>query len=201
MAITKIKKLVLTALFMAIILLQTQIPFLGYIPLGAVAVGVFATIIQFTIAIATIILGTKSGIIIGGFFGIISFIRAWSNPGSIGALIFQNPFTAIGARIMIAIIIGWFAKRYLINSPQNQLFFKLSLAGLLAAFVNTASVVMTTWLGFNVMHTTYNGIPNSNLFHWLLISVVGFNGIAEMLVGMIYVPLITQPLLKHIKNS
>lgn len=196
MATTKTKKLVLTALFMAIILLQTQVPFLGYIPLGAVVVGVSATIIQFTVAIATIILGTKQGMLIGGFFGLISFIRAWTNPISIGALMFQNPLTAIGSRIMIAIVIGWFAKHYLLQKKTN-LFLKLSMAGFLAAFVNTFFVVLMTWLGFNVMHTTYIGIPNSDILHWLLISIVGINGIAEMLVGMLYLPLIAGPLIKY----
>lgn len=197
---TRVRTLTVTALFMAIILLQTQIPFLGYIPLGAFIIGVAPTIIQFTVAIGTIVLGTKQGLILAGFFGTISFVRGWTNPVSIGALMFQNPLTAIGARLMIAVVIGIFARKFIIGQTGTKLVSRLAVAGFLAAFTNTFFVVLSTWIGFNVMHTSFVGIPDNNLLHWLLISIVGVNGIAEMAVGIFYVPAIAAPLLAFLKH-
>ena len=52
-----------------------------------------------------------------------------------------------------------------------------------------------TWIGFKVMNTSFTGIPDSGLANWLIISIAGFNGIFEMIVGAILVPLIGIPVL------
>ncbi|MGL5748813.1 MAG: ECF transporter S component, partial [Weissella cibaria] len=54
---TSSRHLVLTALFIAIILLQSIVPWLGTLPLGAFAIGAAVTIITFTVAIGAMVLG------------------------------------------------------------------------------------------------------------------------------------------------
>ncbi len=109
----KTKYLIVATFFMAIILLQVLVPWLGYIPLGAVIVGAQPTIIQFTVALAAIILGGKWGAFLGGFWGVITLWQAWSTPGTIGSLMFQNPFTALVPRILIGAVVGWLFNRWL----------------------------------------------------------------------------------------
>jgi uncharacterized membrane protein len=75
MSTKKTKYLVVTTFFMAIVLVQMIVPWLGMLPLGAFVVGASATIIQFTVAIAAIILGPKYGAFIGAFWGVLSFIK------------------------------------------------------------------------------------------------------------------------------
>lgn len=58
-------RLNLLAMFIAIIVLQTSIPLIGYIPIGPLSI----TIIPATVVIATILMGTRDGAIIGGVFG------------------------------------------------------------------------------------------------------------------------------------
>lgn len=57
--VNKSRHLVLTALFIAIVLLQSIVPWLGTLPLGAFAIGAAVTIITYTVAIGAMILGPK----------------------------------------------------------------------------------------------------------------------------------------------
>ncbi|GMA69304.1 membrane protein [Leuconostoc litchii] len=186
---SKTKYLVVTTFFMAIILLQVLIPWLGYIPLGAVVVGAQPTIIQFTVAIAAIILGTRRGALIGGFWGLITFWQAWSTPGSIGSLMFQNPFTAFIPRILVGLIIGIIFNKWLRGKNLGIRTIGLGVLGALAALINTVGVVLLTAVGFTIMKTNFTGIPNHNILGWL-IGIVSFNGLFEIITGVILVAVI-----------
>jgi len=65
-------RLVLTAFFLAILILLASVPFLGFIPLGIIN----ATTLHIPVIIASIVLGPKLGAFLGGAFGIISMIRS-----------------------------------------------------------------------------------------------------------------------------
>lgn len=60
-SINRTRKLVLIALFTAIILIQSMVPMLGLLPLGAFAVGLSVQIIGVTVAIGAIVLGPGAG--------------------------------------------------------------------------------------------------------------------------------------------
>ncbi|MBM7544372.1 ECF transporter S component [Periweissella beninensis] len=195
---TKIQKLVIAAVFMAIILIQVIFN-LGYIPLGAFFVGAAVTIIQFTVAIGTILLGVRFGIVLGAFWGVLRLWQAWTTPGSLGSLMFMNPITSVGASVLIAISVGLFIKvvKFDINQPQSWV---LAIAGIIAAITNTAVVTLSTWIGFSIMHLNWQKIVNlghnQDFLPWFLTTIVGFNGIFEVIAGFILVPLVTIPLLK-----
>ncbi|MCT8389523.1 ECF transporter S component [Leuconostoc holzapfelii] len=178
-----------TTLFVAIVFVQTLVPWLGTMPLGAFVVGASATIIQFTVALAGIILGPKYGAIVGFFWGMMSFFNALTHPGTIGSLMFQNPLTALVPRILVGVIIGWLFNRFLRKRTAPIRFFGLGLLGILAALINTVGVVILTAIGFSVMHTNFTGIPNHHLLSWL-IGIVSFNAIFEIIVGFILVMVI-----------
>ncbi|MGX7042224.1 ECF transporter S component [Leuconostoc holzapfelii] len=178
-----------TTLFVAIVFVQTLVPWLGTMPLGAFVVGASATIIQFTVALAGIILGPKYGAIVGFFWGMMSFFNALTHPGTIGSLMFQNPVTALLPRILVGVIIGWLFNRFLRQRTAPIRFVGLGLLGILAALINTVGVVILTAIGFSVMHTNFTGIPNHHLLSWL-IGIVSFNAIFEIIVGFILVMVI-----------
>ena len=194
----KVQDLVITAVFMAIILIQVIFN-LGYIPLGAFFVGAAVTIIQFTIAIGTILLGLRLGIMLGVFWGVLRLWQAWTTPGSLGSLMFMNPITSIGASVLIAIVVSFFIKVIKFNSKQPKVWV-LAIAGALAALANTIFVTISTWLGFTMMHLDWQKLVNlghsQDFLPWFLTTIVGFNGIFEVIAGFILVPLITVPLLK-----
>ena len=68
----KTYRLVIRAILTAIIILQTMVPFLGFIPIGITSL----TIIHITVIVAAIVLGTKDGMFIGLVWGIFTIIRA-----------------------------------------------------------------------------------------------------------------------------
>ncbi|GDZ85911.1 ECF transporter S component [Leuconostoc citreum] len=185
---------IVTTLFVAIVLLQMLIPWLGIMPLGAFIIGASATIIQFTVALSGIILGPKYGAVVGFFWGGLSFINALTHPGTIGSLMFQNPATAFIPRILVGLVIGWLFNYFLRQRPIVTRTIGLGILGVLAALVNTVGVVILTTIGFTVMHTNFTGIPNHNILSWL-IGIVSFNAIFEMIVGFILVMLIGNILL------
>ncbi|MDA5459128.1 putative membrane protein [Weissella confusa] len=189
------RHLVLTALFIAIILLQSVVPWLGTLPLGAFAIGAAVTIITFTVAIGAMVLGPRAGALLGFVWGAYSLWHAWTSAPSIGALIFRNPITAIVPRMLVGLIIGYLYWRFVKNHPMGQQTIWLAGLGALSAFVNTFFVLSITWIGFTVMHTTAFGIPDSGLANYLIVSIAGFNGVFEIIVGAILVPLIGIPVL------
>ena len=72
----KTSKLVMAAMFTAIILIMSFTPYLGYIPLGFMN----ATIIHIPVIIGAIILGPVYGGFLGGIFGLTSLINNTVNP-------------------------------------------------------------------------------------------------------------------------
>lgn len=90
-------------MFIAIILLQTSIPLIGYIPIGPLEI----TIIPMTVVVATVLLGTVDGAIIGGVWGFTTFVRAFVWPTSpLAAIVFVNPIISVIPRIMIGVVAG-----------------------------------------------------------------------------------------------
>ncbi len=67
------RKLVLTALFMALIILQSLVPWLGTLPLGAFVLGAAVTIITYTVAIGAMVLGPATGGLLGLVWGLTPF--------------------------------------------------------------------------------------------------------------------------------
>jgi len=96
----KIRDLVYLALFMTIIVVITQVPFLGFIPLGVTT----ATIGHIPVIIAAIYFGYKLGGLTGLLFGIMSMITAYIRPTGPFDLFFQNPIIAVLPRAVFALL-------------------------------------------------------------------------------------------------
>ncbi|MDF7636901.1 ECF transporter S component [Leuconostocaceae bacterium ESL0958] len=196
MSTKKNQHFVLTTVFVAIVLLQSFIPLLGYLPLGAFVVGAYVVIVPTTAALAGALLGPRSGAIVGFFWGLASFARAFTLPGTFGGLLFSNPVTAILPRIAVGLLIGLLAqwlrsKRPVANSITYFTF------GALAALLNTALVVLLTWLSFQLFPVSGYGIPAHHLLTWLIATLAfnaGFeivaNGLLVMILGRLLQPMV-----------
>ncbi|WP_165815202.1 ECF transporter S component [Levilactobacillus bambusae] len=183
------------ALFIAIIIIQTIVPFLGYITLGPVSI----TLLQITTAIAAITLGTRSGVIVGTVWGVIEFVRSWAAPTTpFAALMMHNPFASILARSLVGLFAGltyvYFAKRM----KHKQ--FGMAAAGFMASFTNTFFVLLFTWLGFMLFQTGFGGITGGAWVPFLL-GIAGANGIPELIASTILTPLIATPLVIALKRN
>ncbi|WP_283679075.1 ECF transporter S component [Lentilactobacillus sp. Marseille-Q4993] len=181
------------AMFIAIIFLQTSIPMIGYIPIGPLEI----TIIQVTVVVATMLMGIKDGAIIGGVWGLITFIRAFAWPTSpMAALVFVNPVVSILPRILIAVVAGYTFKA-MINMIKNETT-RLAIAAILGSLTNTVLVLGLIYIFYRSNAPQLYQVNVKELLPYLL-GVVGTNGIPEAIFSGVVTPLIVIPLQKAFK--
>lgn len=103
--VTKIRELVVDALFLALLILFTFVPYLGYIQIvpGVLTI----TTMHLLVLIGASLFGWKKGLLYGFFFGISSLIKA----ATIGAanpvdFIYVNPLISVLPRVLFGLFAG-----------------------------------------------------------------------------------------------
>lgn len=187
----RIRRNTTRAIFMAIIILQDLVPFFGNIPLGPLSI----TTLHVTVILAAIILGPGEGAIIGGTWGVLTWVRAFVAPTSpLAPLVFTNPLVAILPRVMIGVVAGYLFRLVLRYSHSERV------AAILAAAVGTLT---NTGLVLGLIYLFYRtpavaqayGVDVSHLLPALL-AIMATNGLAELVLAVIVVPLVAIPVLE-----
>lgn len=187
-------RMVLLGMLSAIIIIQTTVPFLGYIPIGPLSL----TIIQVTVIIAAIVLGTKEGAIVGGIWGIITFIRAFIAPTSVIApIVFTNPLVSVLPRILIGVVAAYVFHRILSGKLNETV--RMSVAGVLGSLTNTVLVLGFIYLFYREPYANFLELDMEQLLPALM-TIVATNGITEAILSGVLAPIISKPLLKSIKK-
>lgn len=179
------------AIFTAIIILQNLVPFLGNIPLGPLSI----TLMHITVIVAAITLGPTQGMLIGGIWGVITWIRAFIWPTSpLAAICFVNPMISVLPRILVGVVAGY---GYL--GLKKRLNDKLSMmiASAAGSLTNTFLVLGQIYLFYHDQAPRLYSVDVKALLPYLL-GVVGTNGIPEMILAIIIVPLISIGIMKAI---
>ncbi|WP_445490783.1 ECF transporter S component [Niallia sp. 03133] len=186
----KTLRIVLLSMFTSIVILQTTVPFLGLIPIGPLSI----TIIQITIMIAAIVLGPKEGAIVGGVWGVITFVRAFTFPTSpIAPIVFTNPLISIVPRILIGVVAGFIFHKLLKNKIKDAA--AMSIAGIAGSLTNTLLVLGLIYIFYRDPYANYLKMDISELLPALL-GIVGTNGVTEAILSAIFVPIISKTLMK-----
>jgi uncharacterized membrane protein len=206
---TQTKELVLTAMFTAIIIAMSFVPYLGYIPLGVIN----ATIIHVPVIIGAILLGPKRGAFLGCVFGLSSMIHNTFSP-NLTSFVF-SPFYSMGdnhgnvASIIICmvprILVGVVA--YYVFTGMVKLFkgkiagraVALAAAGVAGALTNTLLVMNGIYFLFGAGYASVKGIA-LNALYGVIMGVVVTNGIPEAIVAGVLVTAIGGALLKVMKK-
>lgn len=191
----KLVKRVIITLFAAIIIIQNFIPFLGYIPLGPLNL----TIIHITVIVIALSMGPLYGGIVGGIWGVITWIRAFVWPTSpLATIVFVNPLIAILPRILIGIVAGgsfsWLKKRLAKQSSA------MVLAAILGSLTNTLLVLGQIYLFYRGKSQAMYALNVNELLPYLL-GVIATNGLPEAILAGLVSPLIAGPLRKRLKNN
>ena len=139
-------------------------------------------------AIAAIALGPLGGAVIGGAFGLISFLQCFGICGFSGmgaALAAINPFLAFVQRFFPRLIDGLllgFIYRFL--RPRTNVYAACAITGFCAAFLNTL-LFMTSlvWLFGNTEYMQ-NSMAGRGMLTYI-VAAVGVNGLVEMLVSTV----------------
>lgn len=184
----KTYRLVIRAILTAIIILQTMVPFLGFIPFGITSL----TIIHVTVIVAAIVLGTKDGMFIGLVWGIFTIIRAFTSPTTpLDITVFTNPIISVLPRILVGLVAGMLFT-WLYRKTK-----KVVLASIVAAIFGTLTntVLVLTLMGTlytSLVATTY-GVDASALFVTLG-AIAVTNGISEVITAAILTPILVKAL-------
>ncbi|WP_040537658.1 ECF transporter S component [Lentilactobacillus parafarraginis] len=184
----------LLAMFIAIIILQTSIPLIGYIPIGPLSI----TIISATVVIATILMGTLDGAIVGGAWGVLTFIRAFVWPTSpLATIVFVNPVVSVVPRILIGVVAG--VTYQALRKRFKRQSVSISIAAVLGSLTNTVLVLGLIYVFYRANAPQLYQVNIKELLPYLL-SVVGTNGIPEAIFCGVVAPLITLPLQRMLKG-
>ncbi|MHA8110075.1 ECF transporter S component [Lactobacillaceae bacterium Melli_B4] len=191
---SKSYQLVARSIFIALILIQTTIPGLGYLPIGPLSL----TIIPITVIIAAILLGTKDGMLIGGIWGLITFVRAFFWPTSpLAQYVFVNPLVSVLPRILIGAVAG-----LLYNRLKNYNFKKTSLVsiGIAGSLTNTILLLGMVYVFYHNYAQQLYHVNVGALLPYLL-TVLGTNGVLEAILAGVITPIIALPLIKYVKKA
>ncbi|QVK20915.1 ECF transporter S component [Mycoplasmatota bacterium] len=121
------RELVLNAIFIALIMVMTWVPQLGYIQLFP-TIGI--TIIHIPVIIGALVY-KRSGFILGTAFGLSSLFVALTRPSSPIDLLFQNPLVSVLPRILFGLVI------YYLYTLLNKYINNVNLTLILTAFLST----------------------------------------------------------------
>lgn len=186
-------KTAILGILIAIIFVQSMVPFLGFIPTGFINI----TIIHITVIVAAIVLGPRDGAIVGLVWGIGTMVRAFTSPTSIiDTTVFTNPIVAVLPRIMVGLLAGliylWFKKH------MTKKVLGMAVASAVGSLTNTILVLgLMRVMYASAMAQAY--ATQTDLLNKVLLVIVGTNGIPEMVVAIILAPAISTAILKSNK--
>lgn len=204
----KTKRLTLTAIFLAIIILFSFTP-LGFINLGFIK----ATLVHIPVIIGAIVLGPEIGAFLGLTFGILSIIIGTitptpmsfafspfipvigTNSGSLWALV-----VALGPRVLTGVV-PYFVYKWLMATNKLSQRISLFISGIAASMTNTLLVMNLIYLLFQDAYSKTTGVAIGSGLYKAVLSVILINGVPEALVAGIVVSAVTGVLLKIYQKS
>lgn len=171
-------RMVQLALFIAIILLMAFTP-IGYIKTP----GLEITLIVIPVTVGAIVLGPVSGAILGGVFGITSFIQCFGLSPFGAMLLSINPIGTFIVCMIPRILMGWLTGLSFkaLKKVDRSKSFSYAVASLVGPLLNTV-LFMTTLILFFYQTDYIQGIAqamNTTNVLAFVIAFVGINGLIE----------------------
>ena len=195
---TRTQKMVQLAILVAIMLIFAYTP-LGYLKSGPIEI----TFMVLPVAIGAIILGPAAGAILGGIFGVTSFIQCFG-ASSFGVLLLSlNPIATFITCMVPRILCGWlsgllFQAMQKSGKMKTAPYFAASLAtALLNTFFFISCIIIFFWSNDTFISAMSVSLPTNSI--WLFfVAFVGVNGAVEAAVNFIAAGTITKVLSKAI---
>ncbi|AXY25817.1 ECF transporter S component [Suicoccus acidiformans] len=184
------QRLVYEALFIALVILQTVVPFLGYIRIGPLSI----TLLPITVVLAAVWLGIRSGTLMGLAFGLSSLIRAWLVGNPVERLAATNPLISVIPRVLMGLCVGLLAS-LLIKRGLKTRWIGI-ICGFMGAFLNTVFFLSAMALVHGNDVISFFGGASSDTLWTVLAAIVVGNGIPEAIASALLTPLILIPLSK-----
>lgn len=177
-----LRKFVLAAIFAALIGVMTVVPYTGYISYGVIEI----TTLHIVVILGAVFLGPKYGTILGGFWGVTCWLRAFTNPLFI---MFTNPLISLLPRLLVGLVAGWvYAGLRKTKCPD------MVAAGITAA----AGTLTNTFLVLSALNL-FGGMVKSyeaffKMFQSMFEVIISVNGLIELGAAVILVPILARSL-------
>ena len=195
------RRMTITAVFAAILIMQTFVPNIGYVRIIPALPAI--TTIPMTIAIYGTLMGPKAGLGLGLFWGITRLIVAYTQPGDmVSLMLFQNPVISVVPSVLAGFFPGLISKAM---GKTNYAKLGYILSGAVTSLTNTIMVILLTSIFFmhdpaSLLH--YLGNYNSSTpLILILITALGANGVIEAIFTALVVPVIVTPLNLVLKRA
>ena len=190
------REMVTTAMLCAILLIMSFTP-LGYLNIGPLAI----SFNMIPVAIGAIALGPVGGMILGGMFGITSFLQCLGIGGTsaMGVILFEiNPFFAFVQRFVPRLLAGLLAGLVFkgvkkISNPSIACF----TTGFMAALLNTVLFMTALVLLFGNSEYVQNLMGGRNVLLFIC-TFVGVNAVVEMIAASMIVGIVGKVLSKYL---
>lgn len=182
-------EMTLTAFLAAIILLMTFTP-IGYIPIGPVKM----TLLTLPVAVGSIVLGARSGLILGTVFGLTSFYTCFGMDAFGNILLGINPFFTFIMCVIPRVLCGFLPAliyKFISRNDTANTLIAMPVAAASTAIINTLLFISSLWLLFNSHLTELLG--TNNLFT-MFATIAGVNGLIEIAVNIVAGTAICKPL-------
>lgn len=174
------KSMVILGVLTAILIIFSTTP-IGSIPIGPLVI----TLNVIPIALAAITLGPVGGAIIGGLFGLFSFLQCFGIgiPSGMGAILVEiNPFLAFiqrfVPRLLDGLLVGYI---YKFMRKVSRPTIAGAVTGFFSAFLNTAFFMSALVLLFGNTEYVQGLIGGRNVLVFIC-AFVGINAVCEMVV-------------------
>lgn len=182
---THILALAQFSLILAILMIQTFVPWLGYLPIGPFSL----TLVPITVAVVASLLGAKWGSALGLSWGMLAWFRHLLQP-SLMTPVFIQPLVSIVPRLLAGFLVGFVAQK-LQTKVRPQIAY--ALGGALGAFANTFFVGLMIICFARDAYVQVAGLSDGR-FLAALLGMLASNGVIEIIASMILVPMIALPL-------
>lgn len=197
---TRTQKMVQLAILVAIMLIFAYTP-LGYLKAGPIEI----TFMVLPVAVGAIILGPAAGAILGGIFGVTSFIQCFG-ASQFGVLLLSlNPIGTFITCMVPRLLCGWlsgllFRAMQKTGKMKTAPYFVASLAtALLNTFFFISCIIIFFWSNDTFISAMSVSLPTNSI--WLFfVAFVGVNGAVEAAVNFIAAGTITKVLSKAINK-
>ena len=186
----KVYRLAIVSLLTAVLLLQTFIPWLGYIPLGPISI----TIVQITVMLGASLFDKQVGTMLGGIWGVLAWLRHLLQP-TVVSPVFINPRGSVLPRLLTGFLTAVLAS-YLRKKFSGRWVY--ALIGALGSLCNTLLVMGAIYLFARAAYAQALGVSEAAILP-IILGVVLTNGLAEMLASALVLPLLAQALQKVLK--
>ena len=192
------REMVTTAMLCAILLVMSFTP-LGYLNIGPLAI----SFNMIPVAIGAIALGPVGGMILGGMFGITSFLQCLGIGGTsaMGVILFEiNPFLAFVQRFvprLLAGLIAGFVYRGTKKLTNNTV--ACFATGFSAALLNTALFMSALVLLFGNTAYVQSLMGGRNVIVFIC-AFVGVNAVVEMIAASVIVGVVGRVLAKFLSR-